>query len=152
MLEKLLSDYRATLANVRAEQKEREEVEALPAFALLQAEIDLLKTKQEALLDSIPDSSEEHTMDKAELIKYLNDNNITILDGFSVKLRTSKSVNTNKVLHALDGDLDQFFLIANITQKALTEYGKLHSELKKPFKACIEIDSTSVTDLLLTAQ
>jgi len=147
-MEKLLSEYLETLAAVHEEEKRRAEVMKTPAYQSLVAQIASLSGEQTELLDAVPDSTDENVMDKAELIRFMNDNQIWELDGFAVKTRVSKSVNTTKVLHALDGDLDQFFLLSNVTQKALTEYGKQHAGLKKPFRECVEIDSESVTDII----
>lgn len=146
-LQKLLSDFKATFEQTRREKLQRQDVTESEEWQKLQTQIDELLKKQDELLLNVPDSSEEHEMDRKELIKYLNENRVFEVSGFDLKKRTTKNVNTNKVLTALGGDMDEFFLLANVTQKALKDYGDTHPELKKLFKGCIEIDSETVTEV-----
>jgi len=147
-LQKLIDDFITTLNDKENEEAARKKIEQSQEFKDLQKKIDDLVKDRDYLLSKIPDSSEEFEMDKSSLLNYMNEKGIKHLDGFEIKNRISKSVNTVKVLSALDGDLDQFFTIANVTQKALTEYGKLHPDIKKPLKDAIEIDKVTIVDIV----
>lgn len=147
-LERILTDYQKTFAVLQQEERQRSQLIASDEYQELQEQIAALQEAQKSILSRVPDSSEEHEADKKELLDYLNTNRITELPGFELKTRTTKNVNTTTVLNALGGDLDQFFTIANVTQKALGDYAKLHPDLKKPFKSAIEIESVGVTDVI----
>ena len=143
-IDRLLQDYMDTYAAVRDEELRRKEVMQSPQWCVLQERIDAMCDKQKELLQGIPDSTAEHAMDRIALFKKMNEEQTYAMPGYDVRTRVTKSVNTNKVLAALDGDLDQFFLLASVTQAALSEYGKLHRELTRPLKDCIEIESEIV--------
>jgi len=144
----ILQDLRSTALAVQEETKQRALIEQSDAYLALQAQIDSLLDAQKALSAHIPDSREEYEMDKKEVIAYLTENNLTEVDGFVVKTRAKNSVDTYAVLQAMDGDIDNLMLVANVTQAALTKFMK-DNEGYRHLKSCIKEDGYTITDIIL---
>lgn len=150
MLDRLTENLRQTTRAVKEEEEARLKLQQTDEWLEAQNEIEKWQSIQQRILAQVPDSREEYMLDKNALIAYMHENRLTELDGFTVETRTRKIVNPTKVIHALDGDLDNFFLLVTITQKNLKEYGDLHPELKKPFKDCVEVDRVEIADISLS--
>lgn len=119
------------------------------AYRALQEQIDSLILAQDSLLSSVPDTREELAMDKEELIRLMNAENRTHLDGLDVKTRTRKEVNVRRVLEAMEGDLDNLMIVANVTQKSLETFWRDNPQYKRELRQCIEEKDTVVTDISL---
>jgi len=74
-IESILADYRATSVAVQEEQARRKAVMESSEYQALQVFMD-------AMLEGIPDSSEEHALDKAELIAYMTQNGVRQVEEF----------------------------------------------------------------------
>jgi len=148
MLDRLTENLRQTARAVKEEEAQREAIRQSDEYVQLEEARRNLEEKQALLLHAVPDSHDEYMLDKQALIAYMLENRLTELEGFTTETRTRKTVNAVRVLDALQGDLDNFFLLLTITQKNLKEYGDLHPEYKKPFKDCVEVDRVEITDIV----
>ena len=139
-IESILADYRATLAAVREEERRREAVMESNEYKALQDAMD-------AMLEGIPDSSEEHALDKAELIAYMQENGVRQVEEFKAKGRTVRTVDTYQLLRKLEGDIDALMVICSVKQKDLTEFIKAND--RKDLKACVKDEGFRINDIVL---
>jgi len=144
----LLKDYTESLSAVKEERKLRDDLIATPEYESLNEEIKLIKEKQDKLIATIPDSSEEHELDKRELFAYMVENNITEIEGYEVRTRDKNEVDVLGVLRAFEGDLDNLMLVTSIKQKDIKEFWKSNPEYKKSLKPCIRKVGFSISDVI----
>lgn len=147
-LETLLTDYRQSLADVHREQAEREAIMQSEEYRECQEQIEALQALQEDMLSSVPDTSEEHAMDKEALIQFMYENKLTQAEEFKAKTRAVRSVDVRGVLEAMQGDIDNLMLVASVKQKDIETFWKANPEFKKPLKACIREEGYRITDLI----
>ena len=147
-LQKIVSDYSSTYAAVKEEEKQREQIKGSVEYMNLRNEIEELEKKQEAMTSHITDSSDELKMDKLDLSKHLIANNMTELDGFTVKIRRKNEVDVMGVLRAMEGDMDNLILVTTVAQKSLEKFWKENPTYKKDLKKCVVEVGFSVTDII----
>jgi hypothetical protein len=145
---KPLTDFRATLAAVREEEAQREEVMHSPDYLALEVEKKKIEAKQELMLVHVPDSREEHALDKAELMQWMRENERMQVGEFQAKTRTKRSVDTYRVLQALGGDIDALMLVASVTQTKLEAWIKDNPSDKRELRKCIIEDGYTIVDIL----
>lgn len=133
---------------LKLEERRRCEVMQSDEYIDLQTKIERLQAQQDALLADIPDSREEHAMDKAELLKWMQDSGREQIGEFKAKTRVKRRVDVNGVLHALGGDLDALMLVASVSQKALEEWIKDHPEDKRGLRKCIVTEGVQYVDIV----
>ena len=148
-LDYLLSDFQETFQSTREEAAMRETIITSKVYQAMQQAIDFMLEEQKKLLSAVPDSREEHDMDKKALIKYMEEQGLTQAGDFQAKTRTNRKVDVYAVLKALEGDLDALMVIVSITQKSLEEFAKDND--RKDLKQCIKETGTTITDLYLPA-
>lgn len=144
---KLFEDLKATAEAIKQEAEQRAQVMNSPEYISLQEQIDKLLEAQKTMLAHIPDSTEEYEMDKAEVLEYLKANNLTEVEGFIVKTQKKNYVDVSLVLEGMGGDMDNFRLVASITQKSLNQFIKDNQEFKH-LKSCIIEEGETVTDII----
>ena len=144
----MFEDLKATADAIKQEAEQRAQVQNSQGYLSLQSQIDNLLEAQKQMLAHIPDSTEEYEMDKAQVLEYLKENNLTEVDGFIVKTRKKNSVDTYKVLQVMGGDIDNLMLVATVTQTALTKFMKDNPGYKE-LKSCIIEEGITVTDIEL---
>lgn len=147
-IDQILGDYRATLSALREEERLRNDVIQSDEYIDLQTKIDRLQAQQEALMAGIPDSSEEHALDKAELLQYMQEHKCDHVGEFRAKTRVKRRVDVWGVFNALGGDLDNLVLLASITQTALEKWIKDNPEDKRGLRKCIIEDGVQYVDIL----
>lgn len=146
--DQIIADFRSTFQAVQEEEKQRASIKATDEFQSLQDQIDELTKQQDALLAVVPDSKEEYEADKAELIAYMTENNLTQAEEFTAKTRAKRSVDVYATLQALDGDIDSLMLVTSVTQTALTKFMKENKEYAGRLKHCIKEEGFSIVDIL----
>lgn len=144
---KMFEDLKATAEAIKQEAEQRAQVMNSPEYISLQEQIDKLLEAQKTMLAHIPDSTEEYEMDKAEVLEYLKANNLTEVEGFIVKTQKKNYVDVSMVLREMGGDMDNFKLVASITQKSLNQFIKDNKEFKH-LKHCIIEEGETVTDII----
>lgn len=143
-----LQDLQKTAQAVKQEYEQRALILKSPEFLELEKKQNEIEQQIEDMLSVVPDSREEYEADKKTIIKEMLENGQTELEGFTVKIRNKKKVNTYKVLKAMDGDIDNLMLVSSVTQAALTKFIK-DNDGYKHLKQCIEDDGYTITDILL---
>lgn len=149
-IDDILYDYRKTSAAVQAEEEQRQEIMHSPEYLMLEVEKKKIEAKQEMLLAGIPDSREEFAMDKAELLRWMQDSGREQIGEFKAVPRNNKRVDTKMLMDACDGDLDMFNTIVACTQTAVNKFcaGISDNVLKKRLKACIVPDGVTFVDIV----
>ena len=142
-IKEILGDYRSTLACVKEENATRERIKASPEYVALQETM-------EGLLEGVHDSSDEHQADKAELITYMQDNDLRNVEEFEARGRRIRSVDTYAVLRAMEGDMDNLMLVASIKFKDLDKFCKENPEYKGNLRSCIIEEGYKIIDIVLS--
>lgn len=146
--EEILGDFTTTYRFVQEQEKQRVEIMASEPYQYAQKQIDAFLEGQKNMLASVPDLREELAMDKAELIKYMEENALTEAGEFKAKTRVKRSVDTYAVLQAMGGDIDSLMLVTSVKQKDLETFIKANPEYKKDLRTCIKDEGFTITDLL----
>jgi len=150
MIDKLLSDYRQTLQAIKAEKQLREGIIYGDRYQKLQTELEGIQEEQLKMLHEIPDTSEEHDLDKKALFDHMSENSIDTLEGCEVKTRVKREVDVLGVLHALEGDIDSLMIVVSVKQKDLQTFSKANTTYKKALKACVKDVGFSIIDIIPT--
>ncbi len=140
-LPEFLNDYRQSHAEVQRQTAERAAIMLSPEYVNLKAKLD-------ALTAHIPDSSEELALDREALLKALNAEGITELEGYEVKTRKQREVDTMAVLRAFDGDLDALMSLVSIKQTSLENWIESNPQDKRTLRACIVEKGIKVVDVI----
>lgn len=140
-LEQHLADLRVSYAAIKREDEERKRIKESPEYLALEQQM-------EAMFAGISDSHEEYEMDRAAVLKAVNDEKITDVPGWVVKTRAKRSVDTIAVLRAMDGDIDNLMLVASVTQKSLETFIKDNPTYKSDLRSCIRDEGISVIDIM----
>jgi hypothetical protein len=146
----IVEDFRQTLAAVQSETAQRESISQTEEYQALQRIIENVQQEQQAMLSSVPDSREEHDMDKQELIRYMLENKLTQVEEFKAKTRAKRSVDTMAVLRALEGDMDSLMLVSSIKQKDLETFIRDNPLYRKDLRACIVDEGYTITDIVVS--
>ena len=147
-LESLLADYRTTSAAIAQEEEMRAQIMKSEAYMNMQMRMESLQKTMDAMLESVPDSREENDMDKKALIEYMQANGLRKAGEFSAKMRAKNEVNTRTVMHVLEGDIDNFFLLATIKQKDWKDFCDANPQYKKEKSKCIEKVGETIVDII----
>lgn len=146
-----LADFRSTFTAVQEEDKQRAEIMGSEDYAEFQRVIDGLLEDQKAMLAQVPDSREEHELDKKELIDLMIENNLTQAGEFVAKTRAKRTVDTYEVLKAVHGDIDTLMLLCSVKQKDLETFIKDNPDYKRDLRQCIRDEGFTISDLVLAA-
>ncbi len=149
LLSEILNDYRKSSAAVQAEEQQRATIMASDAFQAQMSALQLAKETMAAMLTGISDSVEELEADKKELQEFMQKNQIYKADEFTAKTRAIRTVDTRKVLEAMQGDIDNLMLVSSVKIKDLEEFCRSNPEYKKDLKSCIVDTGYVVTDILV---
>ena len=109
--------------------------------------IERLKDQQKELLDQVPDSTSEYEEIKMEALREMRAKGLEKMDNVIGKWRVSKQVNTRKLMNFLQGDIDNFFLLAKVTQKDLKDFEKDNEDYKGASRECVEETGRELTDI-----
>lgn len=135
------------------ERSKRWEVEQSEAYLELEDEIGKLQEqiqafnerKQEMLAD-LPDSNPELLELTQEMVKLMKETGVREIDNITAKFKKKKEVDTRAVMEFLQGDLDNFFVLAKIQQNTLKDFAKANPEYKG-ITRCIETVSEELVDV-----
>ncbi|MDB5344215.1 MAG: hypothetical protein JWP89_2592 [Schlesneria sp.] len=140
-LEQHLADLRVSYAAIKREDEQRKQITESAAYLALQEQMT-------AMIAGVSDSREEYEMDRDAVLKAVNAEKITDVPGFVLKTRAKRSVDTNAVLHAMDGDIDNLMIVATVTQKSLETFIKDNPTYKRDLRSCIRDEGISVVDIM----
>jgi len=148
----LIEQLTALKRKIDQEDMERGKIKYGDEYAALEKEIEALTAKREAMLLSVPDSSEEYAAVKRQVLDYMKANNLSHVENVSAVTRERKEVNKSRVLNILGGDIDNYIALSTVTQVGLKDFAK-SSPYKKDLMDCIEVVGTDIVDLevLVTA-
>lgn len=152
-LSQQLTDLKLKLMNEANQRMEIEETEAYQKLEVqigaLTADIHKLQDEQLGLMQSVPDSTDEYEAVKRMVLGEMREKGIEQMDNVEAKVRVKREVNTRKLMTELEGDLDNFFLLAKVPQKDLKDFEKANAQFKGLSKSCVEEVSREITDLLI---
>lgn len=148
MIKELTSRLKQLRADLDRESAQRATIQSGEEYKNLQVQIEELTAKQKQLLSGVCDSTEAYDDAKTELIEEFRKQKLDEFDGVIAKKRISHTVDTNKFLEALDGDVGTFLEFSKITQKSLKEFAALDSNkaIKKSLYDCIIESGEKIVD------
>jgi len=132
-----------------AEDVERVRIKYGPEFIALNQHIEELTNQQAALLALVPDSRPAYDSLKQEAIDMMRREDVYAVGSVSAKFKEKKEVNRDRLLRALDGDLDAYIAMSNVTQVALKEHAKGNAK-ESELLDCVEVVSRDIVDLVVT--
>jgi len=134
---------------VQREDGQRADIKYSPEYLEITDQIELLQESQKAMLSAVPDTSIERDNLTQEVIAMMVMEGLESYEDITAKYREKKDVNTVRVLHVLDGDIDNFAVLAKITQVDLREMAKTMPSKKAALMDCIEVVSRDIVDLIV---
>lgn len=147
MLKELCHQLAELKKKVDLETWERSERKNKPDYIALTEQISKLMAGQDAMLATIPDSSEAYAKLHSQVLAEMEKQNVYAVGSVQGKFRESKTVNKEAVFRVLQGDIDQFVSMAEISQVSLKNFAAGHHDMKKPLLDCIEVTEKKLVDL-----
>lgn len=148
-LDSLVKKATETRILVMREDYQREKIQDSEGYQDLVIQADAIRVKQEDMLYVVPDSKEHLEDLKLLITAKMQDEGRSVYENIEMKFRKKREVNTRQVMQVLEGDMDNFFLLAQISQKNLKEFGDDNPEYKKGFKDCVSIVSEECTGIVI---
>lgn len=140
-LQDITADYKQIYIECKKQDEERAAIISSPEYISLQEQLAAMTAK-------IPDFKEELAALKSDALEIMKEEGIVKLEGFTVKTRTSKSVDNLGVLKAMGGDMDNLMLVINIPQTKLEAFIQDNPEYKSDLRSCIKANETKIVDLI----
>lgn len=106
----------------------------------LLSEVNGLKAEQQAMLDEVPNSRGALEEAKKALYEAMLAEGRDVMGEAKLKYSKSRSVDKERLLILLDGDLERFYGFANVTLKSVEEAAKADQNFR--LLDCIETVST----------
>lgn len=124
-------------AKVNEEKMQRWEITHSPEYVKLQLTIDNAKLLQTSMTEDIGDSSKEYAEYAKQFAVTMKDEGKAEFRNVRRIDRNAATVNKERLVQVLQGDLTTFLAIANVTQKSLKDHaaGNAH---EKELLSCIE--------------
>lgn len=116
-------------------------------IAMHQAHIQANQEKQQVLLSQVPDSTEEYEAVKRMLIEEMRAKGLERMGSVVAKFISKNEVNTRSVMDYLEGDLDNFYRLAKISQKDLKDFEKDNESYKGIAKKCVDEVGRELVDI-----
>ena len=142
---------------LRTERAERWKIEGSEEYKSFQSLIETsqeylagLQEDQKELLSVVPDSTEDYETLKRMVLGEMRDKGLETLDNVEAKIKIKREVNTRKVMEALGGDLDNFYILAKIQQNSLKSFTDENPEYKSIMKNCVDEVGREYVDLTVT--
>lgn len=148
-LRQLISQAQDIELEIIRENAERKELKESEMYQIYADQITGLTQLQEEMLADVPDSSKELYAVKQDIIKYFKDNELEQYDNCFAKFKTKNSVNSEKLLNVLGGDIDTFVVISDVSQKKLKDYARDNKDIKKALLGCIQEDYKELVDVTI---
>ncbi len=146
-----LTDLKLRLMQESHERLKLEETEEYTELqkeiSSLQSSIDEKLESQREILSQVPDSTEEYEAVYRMVLGEMKEKGLSVLENITAKFRTKNEVNTRKVMEVLEGDMDNFFLLATIKQKDLKEFAK---DTDYNMSGCVEEISKELVDISIS--
>lgn len=134
---------------LRQEEQAKAAVRYSPEYQTTEQQIAALKEQQDAMLAGLDDSSVALQEAKQEAMEMMRRDKLDKYEDVVAKFKENKEVNASRVLHVLDGDIDNYVAISSITQVALKDLAKSMPDKKNDLMACIEVTSREIVDLVI---
>lgn len=149
MIENLIQNAIRIEGEMLQENIERQNIKETEDYKALQRVIESASKEQEEMLSSVNDSSNDLYGVKQDIVKYFKDKDLESYGNCFGKFKTKKSVNSEKLLNVIGGDIDTFVVISDVSQKKLKEYAKDNKDIKSAILGCIEVDSKELIDVTI---
>ena len=149
MIKNLIENAMRLEGEMLQENIARQDIKSTQEYSSLSEQIEQLGLQQQEMLSSIKDSSVDLFGVKKDIIKYFEEKEIEQYDNCFAKFKTKKSVNSEKLLNVIGGDIDTFVVISDVSQKKLKEYAKDNKDIKSAILGCIEVDSKELIDVTI---
>ncbi len=143
MLETLYKDFLSAHKKWNDEQIARDKIRFSKEYTDKLSMAALLTDEAAEMLEGLPDSSEALCKVKKDLQKELVKADLSHYENVKLKYKKSKSVDKNELLKVLDGDLDLYVSLSNVTQVSLTAHAK-GSVHEKELMDCVKETSVPV--------
>lgn len=131
---------------VISEAKQTKDIKEGSEYLQFQMQIDELTNACNDLFSDIPNSSSAYQEAKTEIISIMKATGEDTIGDIGAIRRIKKEVNTRKLMEALQGDLDHFFVLAKVQQNTLKDFVK-GDERKKDLLSCIEVVGSDIVDI-----
>ena len=148
-MHKLINKLKLLEEKVFSENKQRDEIKNSEAYFEIGNQIDELMRQQEMLLSMVEDNTSTLEAVKKQIVEEMREKNLESFEDCIGKFKTKKSVNTEKLLRTIGGDIDTFVVLSDISQKKLKEFAKDNRDIKKALLGCIEVDSKELIDVTI---
>lgn len=129
----------ALKAKVQQEDEDRAKIKYTPEYQELDRQVQELSAKRDGLLATVPDSRAEHDAAIAELTAAFTEAKVNEHMGVKATFREKSEVNAARLLTVLDGDIDNFMVVASVTQIKLKDLAKTFPAKKKELMDCVEV-------------
>lgn len=149
MIEKLIEMTKGLEAQILQENLLRTEIKETSEYKSISEQIEQLSETQIEMLSEVPDSSVYLSETKQDIVAYFKEKQIEQYDNCFAKFKTKKSVNCEKLLTVIGGDIDAFVVISDISQKKLKTYAKDNKDIKRELLGCIQEDSREMVDVTI---
>lgn len=146
-MQALAATLTALQKTVNEESIARTKIMCSDEYSKLSGQIAALTEQRDSLLAQVPDSTPALAEAKKLMIAAMQAEGRMMFENVKGKFREKKEVNPNRVLTVLDGDMDLYFTISNVTQVALKEIAKTMPEKKDALMDCIEVVSRDMVDV-----
>jgi hypothetical protein len=115
-------------------------------FQAIEKQIAELEEKKKTLIGA---AEEELELCEQALIKELQAENLTELEGIACKTRKVREVDVGALLRGpLGGDIDNLMLMVNVKQKSLEDFIDSNPDMAKELRTCIVDRGVKVTAVL----
>lgn len=116
-------------------------------YKSISAQVEAGKLELEAMTEGLTEQRTQFESLKDALKKLLKQLKITQVEGCIIKTRQRKEVNKERLFRVMEGDIDNFLVLASITQVALKEFAKSSPALEKELMDCIEPAGEEVSEI-----
>lgn len=147
-MENIFDQYKTFFALKQEQEKEKAQIMLSDEYLTLSKQIEELKEKQEEMLSELPDCSSMLNHYKDQIIEEMKAKGEYSIQGVKAKTRKTNKVNVQKVMNALQGDIDLFYSVCDIKQKTLTDFSKENPQYKDELKDAVEVVSEDIVDII----
>lgn len=129
-----------------AESQARLAVTKSPQYLKLDEQIQEMIRQRDAMLDGITDSTTALQQAKAEMMLAMREQGLTAYENVTAKFKEKREVNRRRLMEVIDGDMDLYFTLSNVTQVAVKDFAR-SSDKKKDLLDCIEVVGREIVDV-----
>lgn len=119
------------------EGMKRAKIQYSEEYIKLNRQIAMAQLEQKEMLEGLDEKTAIYEEAKKIFSKVMSDQGKTSFREWKAKLRKVKKVDNRRLLSVLDGDIDTFIAMANVTQVALKAHAEGNMD-KEALMSCIE--------------